>query len=199
MIQRLPLILASLGAMFLLLLVLVGGAFSPGYSHLSQYISELGAMGAPYEMLVRFGGFLPAGAFLALFNIAATKRLPETKLVTWGQLGLSIFAMGYIVAVIFPCEPGCPEESDGVSQSIHNLVGMAGYVVAPVFLTVLGIAARTWPNRGNLPIVAFTCAGVALLGLISLNPESSYVGLSQRAIEASVWVWALALGRYVSR
>lgn len=199
MIQRIPLILASLGALFLLLLNLVAGALSPGYSHLSQYTSELGAMGAPHEMLVRFGGFLPVGAFLALFNIAATKRLPETKLVTWGQLGFSIFAMGYIAAVIFPCELGCPEESEGVSQSIHNLVRMAGYVVAPVFMTVLGIAAWKWPNRGSLPIIAFTCAVMALLGLISLNPESSYVGLSQRIIEASVWVWALTLGRYVSR
>ena len=199
MIRNFPLILASLGTLFWLLLILVGGATYPNYSHFSQYISELGAMGAPYEKAVRFGGFLPIGAFLAFFNIAATKRLPEAKLVTWGQLGLSVFAMGYVVAVIFPCEPGCPEENAGVSQSIHNLVGMAGYVVAPVFLTVLGIAARAWPNRGSLPVVAFGCAGLALLGLISLNPESDYVGLSQRVIEASVWIWVLALGRYVSR
>ncbi len=199
MIRKTPLILASLSVLFLALLSLIGGAAYPGYSHSSQFISELGATGAPHETLIRFFGFLPVGGFLALFSIAATKRLPESKLVTWGQLGLSVFAMGYIVAVIFPCDPGCPGENASVSQSIHNLVGGAGYVVAPIFLILMGIAARKWPEKGALPVIAFLCAGICVAGLATLNPDSPYVGLSQRVLEAGVWIWVLALGKYLSR
>jgi hypothetical membrane protein len=53
------------------LTVVVAGALTPGYSHVSQYISELGARGAPQEWGVRLAGFLPSGILLL-----ASVRLP---------------------------------------------------------------------------------------------------------------------------
>lgn len=38
---------AFLSAAWIVLLTLIAGAATPGYSHISQFISELGARGAP--------------------------------------------------------------------------------------------------------------------------------------------------------
>jgi len=100
-------------AVVILLLTVLGGALTPGYSHLSMYISELGARGAPLEWPVRFAGFLPAGLLMLAFCAFAFKALPRSWRVTLCLLGLALNAMGYLVAVVFPCDLGCrpPEPS----------------------------------------------------------------------------------------
>jgi hypothetical protein len=78
---------AMLSAGSVILLIVLGGAAFPGYSHTSQFISELGATGAPHEKLVRFAGFLPAGVLLCLFVIGAFKVLPRSHLTALGLAG----------------------------------------------------------------------------------------------------------------
>ena len=76
----------------------------PGDSHVSQFISELGATGAPHEMLVRVGGFLPAGIFVCVFAVAAFMRLPRSGLTTFGLVGMFIYALGYVACALLPCD-----------------------------------------------------------------------------------------------
>ena len=52
------------------LAVFVGGWQYPGYSHVSQFISELGATGAPSPSILNFGGLIPAGALTVAFALA---------------------------------------------------------------------------------------------------------------------------------
>jgi hypothetical protein len=73
---RIPFVSASVALFFVVVLTLLGGAFFPDYSHLSQFISELGARQAPYEQLVRWIGFLPTGVLVLVFAFVAFKALP---------------------------------------------------------------------------------------------------------------------------
>lgn len=196
MITRLVFVFAVLSALSIVLTTLVGGAFFPGYNHATQFISELGARGAPQEMVVRFGGFLSTGVFFWLFCRAAHRALPRSTLTTLGLIGLLIYALGYIGAVFFPCDPGCRPAIPSFSQMMHNLFGLVGYVMAPAFLATLGWSARRWPRGGFLSALGFITAGLAFVGLMGLSPEFRYPGLSQRLIEASVLVWVLACGWY---
>ena len=52
--NTLALITGLLGALAVVLLTVVGGAHFPNYSHASQFISELGADGAPHARLINF-------------------------------------------------------------------------------------------------------------------------------------------------
>jgi hypothetical protein len=61
-----------------LLLTVVGGALTPGSSHLSMYISELGARGAPLEWPVRIAGFLPAGLLMLGVYLARQTAVPTS-------------------------------------------------------------------------------------------------------------------------
>ncbi|NNL51191.1 MAG: DUF998 domain-containing protein [Woeseiaceae bacterium] len=179
--------------------VIVAAALTPDYSHVSQFISELGATGAPYEWWVRLAGFLPAGLLMLAFSCIAYIALPRSRQVTLSLAGLALYAMGYLVASVFPCDLGCRPLEPSTSQLIHNTFGMAGYLVAPAFLFTLARKARGWPGAGRLVVAGYIASAVALAGVLTLSPSSDVVGLSQRALEAAVLLWVAMLGVYVAR
>jgi hypothetical protein len=162
----------------MVLMVLIAGSLTPEYSHVSQYISELGARGARHEWGVRFFGFLPAGVLLIGFCFFAYKALPRSRVAALGLLGLGVFAVGYLVAAAFPCDPGCRPRVPSTSQIIHNAGGLVGYLLA---------------------LVGYGAAGLALLGMLTLSPGSPVAGLSQRLLEMSVLGWAALCGIYLVR
>lgn len=181
------------------LLTVLGGANFPNYSHASQFISELGASGAPNARIINLAGFLPAGLLLTAFAFFAWHSLPRSIGTTLGMLGLSLFALGYLAAVCFPCEPGCRPTQPSLSQALHNLFGLAGYLSAPWSLFVLGWQARRWPKARHLSALGFTAGGLALLGLLFLSPDFQYVGLAQRVLEGSVLAWVVGCALYLKR
>lgn len=188
---------ALLTAAWVLLLTVLGAWATPAYSHASQFISELGARGAVNELPVRFLGFLPAGLLLLTYCVAAHRALPAARGKTVAFVGMALYASGYLAAAFFPCDLGCRPARPSLSQAIHNAVGLAGYVAAPWFLFTLGRCARQWPGAALLVGWAYAAAAVALVGVLTLSPESPWVGLSQRAVEVAVLSWAVVSGWHV--
>jgi hypothetical protein len=188
-----------LGSLAVVLLTLLGGANFPNYSHASQFISELGADGAPHARLINLGGFLPAGIFIIAFALFAWRSLPRSGATTFGMFGVALFALGYLVAVVFPCEPGCRPANPTTAQAIHNLFGLAGYLFAPLSLFLLGWQARRWPRATHLAVLGFLGSALALLGLLFLSPDFKYVGIAQRILEGSVVTWIMACALYLAR
>jgi hypothetical membrane protein len=182
----------------MVVMVVVAGALTPGYSHVSQFISELGARGSPQEWGVRLGGFLPLGIFLLAFCWFAYAALPRSSGTTLGLVGLALYAAGYLVAAAFPCDLGCRPAEPSTSQLVHNAAGLLGYLLAPAFLLALARAAHTWPGAGRLSAVGHAAAGLALVGLLTLSPTSPAAGLSQRLLEFAVLAWVVYCGRYLA-
>jgi uncharacterized protein DUF998 len=180
-------------------MVVVAGALTPEYSHASQFISELGARGAPQEWVVRFGGFLPAGILLLAFCLFAFIALPRSPGATLGLAGLAIFGAGYLVAAAFPCDLGCRPDEPSTSQLIHNAGGLVGYLLAPAFLLILALASRRWPLAGRMAIAGYAATALAVIGLFTLDPDSGTAGISQRILEFAVLGWAVCCGIYLAR
>lgn len=188
-----------LGAAWVVALTLIGGAAYPGYDHAGQFISELGARGAPHAALINRAGFLPAGLLTCAFAVLAWRSLPRSAAATLGCVGLFLFAVGYVGAGFFPCDPGCRPTEPSLSHLLHTGIGMPGYLLAPVTLLLLGLAARQWPGAGALRVLGLAGAPVALAGLLGLSPESPFVGVAQRAIECSVLLWVGGCAWYLRR
>lgn len=199
MTTKLALITGVLGALAVILLTVVGGANFPNYSHASQFISELGADGAPNARVINLAGFLPAGILIIAFAFFAWRSLPRSAATTFGMAGLALFALGYLVAAFFPCEGDCRPAEPTLAQAIHNLFGLAGYLSAPASLFALGWQARRWPRATHLAVLGFIGSGFALLGLLFLSPDFKYVGVAQRILEGSVLVWIMACALYLRR
>lgn len=197
MVGRLAMICALLGAVWLLAMVVIGGLTFPGYDHASQYISELGANGAPFGFQVSWYGFLPVGLLVVAFAVSAWLATPRSVLGTLGFIGIVLFAVGYVGATFFPCDYGCRPEDPSPSQAMHLLFGLAGYLLAPLTLLLLSLAARKWPNARSVVLAGFIAAPIALMAFLTMAPDSPFVGVSQRALEASVIGWVVACGLYL--
>lgn len=136
---------------------------------------------------------------MTLFAWFARWALPASPAATFGLLGLALFSLGYVAAAFFPCEPGCLPAEPSLSQTLHNLLGLAGYITAPLTLFALGWAARSWSDARYLATLGFVGSGLALAGLLGLSPNSAHVGLSQRLLEGSVLGWVVVCALYLRR
>jgi Protein of unknown function (DUF998) len=171
------------GAIWLVAMVVIGGAAWDGYDHVSQYISELGATGAPHGWQVSWLGFLPIGLLITAFAFFAWRAAPRSALATIGFVGIFLFAIGYTGSAFFPCDFGCRPDNPSFS---------------PVTMLLLALAARTWPGAMWLAVLGFIAAPLALVGLSGLlDVDSPTLGLYQRVLEATVLTWVVACGVYL--
>jgi hypothetical protein len=180
-----------------LVTTLAGGAARPGYSHVSQYISELGETGAVNGALVSALGFAPTGIAMLLFLALAAPSLPRAR---GTALGLACFAgagVAYVVSALARCDAGCPS-SGAIStrQAIHNAFGVYEYLGAFAGLLLLGAAFRRSKRWQKSARACFFCAGLVGAGFAAmLMPSLAPVrGAAQRVAELGVFLWIGIVG-----
>lgn len=177
---------------------IVGGARYPGYSHVSQFISELGAHGARDGFAVSWGGFFVVGTLAGLGGVLLwpTFRFAALAAVGVALAGLST-TLGYVGSAVWRCDFGCPEDMHSSTQSMHfgvsaaDLVGVA-IGVALVAWALRGSADWRWLARFSAVVAAVVWVG----GFVMLSPSVEDVaGLFQRIIELTTYVWFFVVGR----
>ncbi len=193
-----------LGAALFVITTISGGLLSPGYSHISQLISESYSIGTTYGVHLRFLGFLPSGLCIAAFAFLAIKALPRSPATRIGFLGIGIFyGLATILVSLFPCDKGCDKEmvDPSLSQLIHNLTGLLTYLVVPISLLILGLAARKWVNGKTMSVAGFICGltAIVFVGILSADLTSEFAGLYQRIIEGSVLAWIVVCSFYLRK
>jgi len=178
----------TVAAAVALLPPIVFGALWSEYSAVRDYISELGAAGAPRAGAVN-GSFALAGAAIVWACVTFGRTMPRLRGPMWMLAALGV---SYLVAAVVPCDTGCPAEGSS-SQALHNTVGALGYLVGGLGLLAAG---KVDAARGAAPLAwGARLAGVAVIGgLIAMGaPELDSVrGLAQRAVELAAFAWLLA-------
>jgi hypothetical protein len=175
-----------------------GGLAYPGYDHLTQYISELGANGAPTGHSVSLA-FMVSGGLLAAFWLLCAVLFPRGPLAIIG-FGLSALnGLGLLSGGVFPCDFECAFSDPSPAAALHEALGGLGYLcgVAGVFL--VGFAARRWPNGSGLFVLSLVCGVPALLALGMIGPEVAWRGAGQRVLEVALAVWTLGVAVRVRR
>lgn len=180
--------LACLVAGGLLVAVIVFGRRRSGYSHVRDTISELGEVGAPDQRRVGWGVFFPVGLGCLVLSVMASSASGPPPLVAGTRLLAASLAAGYLVAALFPCDPGSPLQGSW-RQGIHNLGGGAEYVGGAASLVVLA---------STLGQSALGAAAVVGLGTVALSlPGIPGRGATQRVVESvlfgtlTISVWLL--------
>lgn len=194
---KLAMVSALLVAAWHVAMLVIGGATFPGYDHVSQFISELGANGAPHSFEVSWYGFAPIGVLMIVFAVCAWLAAPRSILFGLGLLGIVLYAVGYLGTAAYPCDYGCRPEDPTPTHEMHLMFGLVSYLFVPLFLVLLALAVRKWPKAGWLFALGVIGAIASLGGLMTFDPDSPFVGLSQRLIEASVIGWIVACGLYL--
>ena len=177
--------------------IILCGSLTPGYSHLTQYISELGARGVSTELLMRYTGFVPTGLMHAAFAASLYVAFKESKLASVAAALLALNGIGRVVAGLFPCEPGCAVPRVLLSQKLHSLAAGFGFFALIGAAILWGVVARRDKRLGGLRLysIATGLLGLLFLLLMSWSAEQrAGTGLYERLSTGvlSMWVFVLA-------
>ena len=170
------------------------GFLSSDYNSISNYLSELGAVGAEYSRVVNYFGFLPTAFNVLFITLLLQSNFSNTRLSRAGFLLVGIgYFIGYFGAFIFPCDFGCPSEGS-FSQNMHMILGLISYLIAPVGLILLGIGLRKDPMIIH-SLASFIATFIFLLGFfMMLNPSQiDLLGFWQRLIDYTVFLLLIFL------
>jgi hypothetical membrane protein len=174
--------LMVLAALMVLLDTIYFASLRPGYSPITNTISELGETGALHARQVAFGFFLPVG-LLVWLSLWLVRREAPDQYASLALAALSCLGAGYAMSAFFPCDPGAPLFGSWRTQ-IHNFVGFIDYAGTGIGFLLL---SRHFSRRNSpFQAVAFLGAGVlVLLGLTMLSVEAAFPvrGAIQRVAE----------------
>lgn len=168
--------------------------FFPGYSHVTQYASELGSADAPYPMLFNGGIFLTAAAGLAagMGFARAVRALGGHRLLgALAGLCVVLFAVSLILGAAFP-----------MPDPRHGAFGLGLAILPAPFLLAASL--------GNLPSFRslrtfLVIAGLGMLVLIAIMMgvgglvTRANVGLFQRAFAVTTFPWVGVAGTVLGR
>lgn len=171
--------LAYLGMLF-------GGALlKPGYSHLAQYISELGASGSAHARLISVAGFVPVGLIAAWLLVATARLAPVGGASRFGYWLLLCEPLAWIGSALAPCDLGCPP-GGSISQQLHTLLGVFTYGGTALGLLLLATAPRL-RSGFRLLWIALAAAWLLLFVLMATPELAPWRGLLQRLAEWLVY------------
>ena len=195
--KRLLAIGGIVGPVLFTILVIVCGALRKEYSHLHQFISELGATGSAHAALMNRAGFLPAGTLIAGCGLVLLRLRTRGLRSALAGILTTFLGVGIVLAGFFQCDPGCPQPATSLAGTIHDRVSVAAFVAAIAGIGLWAIEFRKTPFwRGLWRYSAVTsAAGLLFLLALAMSLEARYLtGLWQRFLIANLFGWYLVVG-----
>jgi hypothetical membrane protein len=152
--------------------VVVGmlGVLTPEYSAVSDYISTLGAVGAPYAIVQQVNFVMFGGSVIAL-AVGLDRWSHEGGRPWVGLVLVGVFGAGVIGAGVFPDNPLHP---DSLTARIHQLVSSVAFVAA---LVGMPLASREFERSERWPAYPFRFTSTALAVVLFVSLAVFRVGL----------------------
>lgn len=169
---------------------LFGGVVHHDYDPLTQAISELFALGAPWAsrgpLLV---GLLLSGLAMVALAPAFHHALPGRGRL--GPLLVAVAGLGTLTVAVAPCTAGCPGTDTGGTDAAHTLAAGVGYLAL-----VCAPLAFGWRLRHAMPGLSrwsYTLGFLALAGMVVryLGVVEVAPGLQQRIFNTIADLWYL--------
>jgi hypothetical membrane protein len=178
---------------------IVAGALEPGYSHLDQAVSELGARGAAHPLIVN-AGLVAMGLAVAALGFALPAALPPrraARVATWlfVAAGLAIVVAGVIPLDCGLSRHSCMQQFRAGDLSWHEYVHLWASILSQVLLalTPFAVARALWPGP-VAPLAVGAGAFGIVLGIVAFvleGVDGVPDGLVQRIGLAVVHVWVV--------
>lgn len=189
---------ALLSLMILAVATIAGGMAYPGYDHLRQYISELGATGAPTAEAVSLA-FMASGVLLTAFWLICAALFRESRLAVIG-FGLSALnGVGLLFGGVFQCDFECSLASPSLEAVLHDVFGGIGYLCGVVGVLAVGLAWRNRPDRRALYRLSLLCGIPAAMAVWLIHPAFEWYGAAQRLLELALAIWTVGVALEIRR
>jgi hypothetical protein len=167
----------------------MGGLFYPDYSHISQFISELGATGSPYGNYVNYLGFLPTELFIFAFVYLCFSVIPKTKINFTGLFFIVLYGVTLSIASFYPCDYECSPIEPSLSHNIHMISALPGYLSGIISIFIISSGSSGWAKSTIFKTLSYIVGCLCLYAFLNLDPESEFVGAIQRSLDLMIYFW----------
>ena len=183
------------GPVLFALAALISASLQSDYSHVSNFISELGATSMPNAAIMNYAGFVPGGLLLAGFGVSIGSLVPRAPLSKFASLLIVVFGAGVVLAGLFSCDLGCPQAGGSLENRIHEGIAPPTFLSAILGCGLLGLRFRRLPEWNSLWVYSVVSSGLALFFLAALGSSletRALTGLWQRLMLATLYCWCAA-------
>lgn len=164
----------------------IGSAIKPGYSQLYNFVSEYNATGTPWAGTLTYAGYLASAMLLSAFLVSAS---PLTQVSGISRLGFWLLwsiPASFFLAVIAPCDAGCPVEGS-TSQLMHNFLAIVTYfgMGAGIAFVSLAPGFSAFKLRRTFMLLVGVAFPVVFVAMV--QPEfAPWRGLLQRSLDIAL-------------
>jgi hypothetical membrane protein len=178
---------------------LIASAMRTDYNHISQMLSELAATGTPNALLMNVLGFNFSGLMITAFGIALFTSLPPRVLPRVGAILITTFGALMFILGFIACDAGCPEVGSA-ENALHDQLSGPAFLSAILATLLLGFAFRRIPAWQKLSLYSFITGLVSigfLAGLITSFDDREYIGLWQRLLLLTLFLWIIQVALHI--
>ena len=166
----------------------IGSAIKPGYSQISNFVSEYNAVGTAWAGTLTYAGFFTTAAILSAFLIVAVPLIRAEGASRVGAWLLWSLPASYFTAVIAPCDAGCPLEGSA-SQIAHNLLGIVCYFGMGISVLLIAFDSRFSGFKLRRTFLLITGIAFPAVFFLMVQPElDQWAGLLQRLLDIAMAV-----------
>jgi len=164
----------------------IGSAIKPGYSQLSNFVSEYNATGTAQANTLTYAGFLVTSVLLSAFLISATPLVQVSGVSRLGFWLLWSLPASFFLALFAPCDAGCPAEGS-TSQLMHNLYAIVTYLGMGVGLTLISLAPGFSAFKLRRAFMLLVGVAFPVFFVIMIQPDvAPWRGLIQRLLDVAL-------------
>ena len=166
----------------------VGSAMKPGYSQLSNFVSEYNATGTARANTLTYAGFLATSILLSAFLISATPLVQVSGVSRLGFWLLWSLPASFFLAIFAPCDAGCPIEGS-TSQLMHNLYAIVTYFGMGVGIALVSLAPGFSAFKLRRTFMLLVGVAFPVVFVIMIEPDvAPWRGLLQRLLDVALAV-----------
>ena len=177
--------------------VFYSATLRPECSHITNFISELGATGTSHASLMNYGGFLPSGILLAGFGLSLRRFLPRSRSTLVASFLTTVFGIGIAISGLISCDTGCPQVGGTTENFIHDKIAPVSFLCLIAATGILSVQFRSLPAWRSLSVYSGVTSLVALLLLVALVGSletRDLTGLWQRLMLGALFLWTAFVG-----
>lgn len=185
-------IISILGPVVILLFMIILGYLQQDYNHIRDYISELGAIGAPYAFYMNYFGFTFLGISILFFGLTIYYKLNSNfsdKLTTIGIILIFVSGLSFFLISFFPCDFDCINKSIiGIIHSNLSDIAQFSLIISILFIYSNIKNKNSWRYFNDFSLISFII-GIIFALIYNLNIYENYEGLLQRISFGIPLIW----------
>jgi hypothetical membrane protein len=171
------------------LFMIIAWQLTPGYSHLSETISQLGVNGRPHPEVINTG-FILFGFLVNCFAYGLYRKLRNVRGIKAVWMLLFICGTGIILSGIFQTDLG-PEMFTSLEDTLHTVFSTSAFLGLEIGMLVF--ARIIYANPFWRPI-ALISIGIAIINVVLylvflLEISNEVEGVIQRIVGGTSLLW----------